>query len=246
MYYFLEQYDALLGALALSFIPIFIWLAFWLTEDWRHPEPRQRLMFAFLAGMVMVYPAIKLQEYALALNGGSQAGLLPVWALTEEALKLVAASATVLWFRYADEPIDMPIYMITVALGFAAVENALFILHPLIANTIIDAAQLGGVRFIGATLIHVVCSALIGTLLAYTFYKSYFSKILACGIGVILAGVLHAFFNFLILNVGVERGMTALLAIWMSTIFILVMLEKIKFLHRPAWWESLSPKQLKL
>ena len=54
-----------------------------------------------------------------------------MWVIIEEVLKYSAALMVVLWHKAVDEPIDVIIYMITIALGFSALENALFIFNPL-------------------------------------------------------------------------------------------------------------------
>ena len=57
--------------------------------------------------------------------------------------------------------------------------------------------------------------------------------------GLILATSLHAFFNLLIITTGAERILTVFLGVWVSIIFVLIALERIKVIHRPAWWEKI-------
>lgn len=235
---YIQLAQAALGAVSMGFVPIVVWLVFWLFEDWRHPEPRQRLLMAFLIGMCAVIAVLPLQKIANDLLPLS-IPLLFIWASIEELMKFLFASAVILWQRSVDEPIDFPIYMITVALGFAAVENSLFLFSPLYAGNFVESAITGDLRFIGATLIHILGSAIIGGALALTFYRSFVDKVFYTVSGVILACVLHAFFNFLIIQTEAGRVLTVFLGVWVAIIFMLLVLERIKLIHRPAWWEKI-------
>lgn len=222
----------------MGFLPVLIWLAFWLFEDMKHPEPRRRLLMAFLTGMVAVIAVLPLQKFAadqLPLG----LGLLLVWAGIEEVMKFALAWVVVLRDRAVDEPIDYAVYMITVALGFAAIENSLFLFSPLLMGHTLEGMITGDLRFIGATLIHVLGSAVIGTLLALSFFRSRGDKLWYAACGVILATVLHAFFNLLIITTGAEQILTIFLGVWVGIIMILLVLERVKLLRRPAWWEKI-------
>ena len=130
-------------------VPALFWLWFWLREDKERPEPYTMIALAFIAGMMVVPLALPLQKYALDLYTGDN--LIFVWVIIEEVLKYAAALIVVLWHKAVDEPIDVIIYTITIALGFAALENALFIFNPLVAGEITNTLLTGMFRFLGAT-----------------------------------------------------------------------------------------------
>ena len=90
----------------------------------------------------------------------------------EEVFKFAAAYFVALRARVYDEPLDAIIYLVTVALGFSALENALFLWGPLKEGDILRTIVTGDLRFIGATLLHTLSSATIGIALALSFYKS--------------------------------------------------------------------------
>lgn len=228
---------AALGAAGIGFMPVLLWVVFWLFEDWKHPEPRKRLIMAFLTGMLTVAVVLPIQATA---NEFLPLGptLLFVWALIEEALKLAMAWIFVLRSRAVDEPIDFPVYMITVALGFAAVENTLFLITPFAAGNLLESAVTGDLRFIGATLIHVLGSAIIGGALAFSFFREPAQKLWYATVAVILAATLHTLFNLLIITTGAGRILTVFLGVWVGIIFVLLALERIKLLRPPAWWEK--------
>jgi RsiW-degrading membrane proteinase PrsW (M82 family) len=121
--------------------------------------------------------------------------------------------------------------MVTVALGFSAVENALFLLNPLAQSNIAQTIITGDLRFIGATLLHTLSSATIGIALAFSFYRGRAGRLLAAGCGLILAVALHTLFNFFILGSGSGATFWVFLVIWLGIIAILLGVERVK---RPA------------
>jgi len=146
-------------------------------------------------------------------------------------MKYLAARFTVLRRREDDEPIDPVIYMVAVALGFAAVENTLFLLSPLSGNTLLESVLTGNLRFVGATLLHVLSSAAIGVALGLAFYKSEAAKRVYAFFGVIIATFLHGAFNFFILNTPEEHLLRTFGFVWIGLIALLAVLEYIKRIH---------------
>jgi RsiW-degrading membrane proteinase PrsW (M82 family) len=207
-------------------IPALFWLWFWLREDKAKPEPLLLIAITFIAGMAVVPLALPLQKYAIDLYHG--ANLILVWVIIEEVLKYAVALAIVLWNKAVDEPIDMVIYMVALALGFAALENALFVLNPLAAGDYLNSALTGSFRFLGATLLHVLASGTVGVFLAFSFYKSTAKKLLAGSLGLCLAIVLHALFNFFIMDASGETILGVFLFVWFGIIILFLLFEKIK------------------
>ncbi|OGN00719.1 MAG: hypothetical protein A2651_02980, partial [Candidatus Yanofskybacteria bacterium RIFCSPHIGHO2_01_FULL_42_12] len=157
---------------ALGLAPSLVWLSFYLRRDC-HPEPKYLLTKAFLMGIIVSPLAILLQlgfselknvfDYTI-FNQGSPSFFL--WSsLVEEFLKFFAVFLVVMRNPEFDEPMDGMIYMISAALGFAAIENMLvmFTLMPDGAGTALSTLAL---RFVGATLLHALSSGLIGYFLA--------------------------------------------------------------------------------
>jgi len=216
-------------------IPALFWVWFWLREDNRHPEPYILLAISFIAGMAVVPMVLPLQKIAIDLYTG--ANVILVWVIIEELLKYAAALAIVMWNKEVDEPIDMVIYMIMIALGFAALENALFIFNPLIAGDYLNSALTGSFRFLGATLLHVLASGTIGVFLALTYYRSKTVQVVSGTVGLFIAIVLHALFNFFIIDASGETILGVFLFVWMGIILLFLLFEKIKQLecaHNPS------------
>ena len=119
--------------------------------------------------------------------------------------------------------------MITIALGFSAVENTLFLLTPLAHDEFVTAMITGNFRFFGATLLHLLSSSVIGVALALSFYKQHAMRINYAIIGVILAIILHTTFNLFILNSSSGNGIIKIFAfVWLGIVILLLFFEKIK------------------
>lgn len=211
-------------------IPAIFWLWFWLREDNEQPEPYFLIAIAFIAGMAVVPLVFPLQK--LAIEYYQNVELFIVWVIIEELLKYSAALILIFWNREVDQPIDLIIYMIAIALGFAALENALFVFSLLLNGDYFNSAVIGGFRFLGSTLLHVLASGTVGVLMALAFYKSQPIRVLFGSIGLFLAIVLHALFNFSIMETRGGTFLAVFLFVWMGIMILFLLFEKIKLLER--------------
>ncbi len=199
----------------LSLLPGFAWLVFYLQED-LHPEPKRLIAFVFIVGMASAWFALAaeiLLRYLIV--GATSSGLpqflktalisTPVWllilALTEEVVKFGAAYLAIHKNPEFDEPIDAMIYMVVVALGFATVENLGALSGEASQTAILSSTfTLTSLRFVGATLLHTLTSAIVGFYWALGLRMMKTSRYLFAGL--VLATVLHGIFNYFILIYG--------------------------------------------
>ena len=216
-------------------LPALIWLWFWLKEDRRHPEPRSLLAFVFALGALAVIPAYLIerqlyQYFSFRLDDKTWllAGVL-IWAAVEEALKLLMVYFAAFHHRDYDEPVDAMVYMITAAIGFAALENTLFIWSAMQESSVGLAFLLtGNFRFLGATLVHIVSSAALGGMLGLAFYRNRANKLAYFIWGLILAIVLHAIFNYFIIISEAEHILRIFAVLWLAVVFIILFFERVK------------------
>ncbi len=221
-------------ALLIGLIPAIFWLWFWLKEDRSNPEPKWLIIRVFALGGLMIIPAFLLQkEMHPGVNielAENLVWLIVIWSVIEEVLKFLAAYFGGLRSRHFDEPIDAMIYLITAALGFVAIENTLYALGALQSDgiTSLSFVLMGNLRFIGATVVHVVASALVGGMIGLAFYGSTWKKLIYIVVGLGGATALHSFFNYTIIK-GVESDLFKIfLLFWFLALMIILFFEKIK------------------
>ena len=208
-------------------LPSLLWLWFWLKENNLHPEPRRLLATCFFFGMVAVLLAFPLQ-YFVSLVFTDDLHRYVLWAVIEEILKFGVVYFIIISKQQMDEPIDALIYMITSALGFSALENTFFMLKAINTSTVVSTIITGNLRFMGALLLHVVCSALVGFMIALAFNSSRGAKAVAAFIGIVIAGTLHATFNLAIINGTTSSTMQAFAWVWGGVIVLALLFEEVK------------------
>jgi RsiW-degrading membrane proteinase PrsW (M82 family) len=242
-----DNNTTVLFALVGGIVPAIIWLAFWLAED-KHPEPKFLIGATFLAGMVIVPLVAFLERNFVTLydpsffdliNGNieevriSFQHFITVFGTAgiEELFKFLAAFLIISLHRKSfDEPIDAVEYLITAALGFAALENVLYLYSGVSVwgNTVGGALFDNNLRFIGATILHVTSSGLAGVFIALSFYKRKKIMIEYALMGLLTATLLHTFFNFFIIESRLSSPITIFSLMWAVAIVLLFLFERIK------------------
>jgi protease PrsW len=208
-------------------LPSLLWLWFWLKEDEENPEPGIMLALIFAMGIATVIMVLPIQRFVDGAVGDGAMKLI-LWATAEEALKFLAVVAVLAAAKAANEPIDWPIYLITAALGFATLENTLFVIKPLSIDGTIVALLTGQLRFLGSTLLHTVASGVIGIALGLSFFMGRLGKAMFAFFGFILAVSLHSIFNFFIINKNGSDFMKVFAFLWVATIIVMLLFEKVR------------------
>lgn len=228
--------------LILASLPGLIWLLFFLKKDVL-PEPKRQIIKVFICGFFVSIPVAIFEIYLLeelkTLNLPEKNFLLIkgifVVGLIEELFKYVAARYSVLKSSHIDEPIDIPLYMIIAALGFATAENIIIFCYSQSFAVVSDSLILAFTRFISSTLLHALASGTIGLFLALAFLNTRFRKILVF-IGFSLGILTHALFNFflepsIIKETSGEWGNSAIYSLFIVFFLFIVLslfLKKIK------------------
>ena len=207
-------------------IPSLLWLWFWLRED-ENPEPKGLIAFVFIMGMITVVAVLPIQKLIQA-NISSNEGQLILWASAEELLKYFAVLIILYKTHHANEPIDWPIYLITAALGFAALENALFLIKPFSINETTIGLLTGQLRFLGSTLLHTISSGIIGIAIGLAFYRGKFAKKLFLFVGIVVAIALHSTFNFFIIRNNGNDFLQVFAFLWVASIIVMLLFEKVR------------------
>lgn len=200
----------------LGIIPSFVWLLYYLRKD-LHPEPKKQILRIFLWGAVITIPVLLVQVGSTALldvlipeeltksnNSFNWAKIILQWfiviAFVEELFKFLVVKIKVMGSYVLDEPLDLMLYSVVSALGFAAVENIFYLIKQLsldgspVDDKIMKMILITFVvRFLGATFLHTLCSAIIGYSLAMSICKIK-RGIYVFG-GIILATIFHGLYN---------------------------------------------------
>lgn len=228
-------------------VPSLIWLWFWLKQDKRSPEPTGLIALSFFVGMAVVYFVLPVQKMVVALlpqivdfvdiatsklsivSPDEQTIEVTLWAFTEELAKFAAVFLVAFKSKFFDEPIDAVVYLITAALGFAAMENILYIFKDLTQSGLIEIIGNSNMRFIGATIAHTVSSAIIGIAIAFSFYAPRYIKIFAITISILIASLLHAYFNLSIMESdGTLSTLFVFSQFWVAVVGVIVLIAIIK------------------
>jgi len=173
---------------ALGVFPAIFWLFFFLLESRKHPEPPKIIARVFVAGTIAAVVAagiqllLQLKLLPWGYGTSSLVGFM-IFAFVEETVKFFGAYTAFKSRRRPEAPLDDMIYLITAAMGFAALENVLFLFS--VSGAIV--IQTAIMRSIGATFLHAVASGFTGFYLA----KGRLPE------GLIIATVIHTAFNYL-------------------------------------------------
>ncbi len=206
-------------SIILGFIAPLFWLGFFLFEDREHPEPKFMILIVFLAGILSAFLSLSPEIYLNAkfpqLGLPYQSNLLIPFAFIEEFIKFAVVYLIIKYSKYFDEKVDAMIYMITAALGFAAIENIFNLFNILELHEVI---QVTVIRGIGATLLHAISSGF----LAFYWMRG---KLL---LGLLSATSLHSLFNYLILRIEGDAKIYATLILVIAAFFLFRYFEIIK------------------
>jgi len=211
-------------AFLLGLVPTIFWLFFWLRTDRDRPEPFGLLMLCFILGGLSIFAASTIQ-HAIAPFFTGEIQQMVVWAGIEEVVKFGIFYIIAFYNPHNDEAIDPAIYMIAVALGFAALENIFYIIQPGIVGNMTTSLLTGSMRFFGATLLHTIASAFVGIVIGMTVRKYRSGAVL---IGLAGAITLHATFNFFILKNDTASALQIYGFLWVAAIISHVTLEKLR------------------
>ena len=188
----------------------------------------------FALGSLSVILAVVLERWLvkpsdLASGGLALIAVVLILSAIEETIKDAGAYLGAFRSPHFDEPVDSMIYCITAALGFAAVENILFMASSLNSWVLTwDFLLTGSFRFIGASIVHVVASSIVGGMFGLAFYQSRFKRFISVSAGLGLAIFLHATFNYFIIKSEGGQILHVFIALWLAALLVILFFEKVK------------------
>ena len=177
-----------------TILPFFVLLRYYYTRD-VFREPRSALIRTFLLGFAITVPAV-LVEFGLGAVPLQSFGLIPgalyvafvVAAIPEELLKLWVICGYCTRLDDFDEPMDGIVYGATAALGFAAVENVLYVAE--------GGLVVAAIRSVTSVPMHAMCGAILGYFVAQARFGERRG---AAWKGLGVAVLVHGLYDFAVL-----------------------------------------------
>jgi RsiW-degrading membrane proteinase PrsW (M82 family) len=151
-------------SIAIGAAPSVFLLVFFYLKDRYEPEPRGHVALAIVKGALAILPAW-LGAYGLERSvgrtwlalGGIPARMFEAWVVAgtvEELAKWTVFLTLIYWWEEFDEPLDGVVYGVSLALGFATVENILYVVR--------EGIGVGLLRAIFAVPAHALFGAVMG------------------------------------------------------------------------------------
>jgi RsiW-degrading membrane proteinase PrsW (M82 family) len=186
-------------AFILAAAPALLLVRYYYRQDRARPEPKRLVLRVFIFGVISAFVAIPLEFLA-----GSFQGLFAVHpalyaafkafvvaALVEEYLKLTVVRLFAYRTPYFDEVMDGVVYTVVASLGFACMENILYVMGGTLATALL--------RALTAVPLHATASGLMGYYVGRAkFARSPAAERLLQTRGLLTAVLIHGTYNFLL------------------------------------------------
>ncbi len=201
----------LLSVLAAAIAPGLALLAYFYWKDRYDAEPLSMVIRLFLAGVLIVLPAMVVQRALTQWIGDSPLAFsFVISAGVEELLKFFVLYHMIFNHTEFDEPYDGIVYATSVSLGFATMENVLYaFLEPSTFGTLMVRA-----------LLPVSGHALFGVFMGYSLGKAKFASgrqvRFHLGMALLLPLLWHGAYDYMMLKVSSDW-------IWIAAPFMLLL-----------------------
>jgi RsiW-degrading membrane proteinase PrsW (M82 family) len=182
--------------LLLALAPAIFWLWYFYTRDRYEPEPLPWIVTVYLLGIIITIP-VALVEGIIGLIVTDFLIAVVAAPIVEEYAKFFVVKNTVYRTREFDEPIDGIIYAAAVGLGFATLENIIYVFSSL-ETSFLFAVQTSIVRALISVPGHVLFSAMWGFALGQARFTPGAARDGVVRRGLFMAMLSHALFNFLL------------------------------------------------
>jgi len=189
-----------LSLLALAIGPAIAIMAFVYARDVHDREPFGVLLMSFFWGCFSVVPAIILETILPGLvPGSSGSGILSIAIYTFVIIAFSEEFSKYIFLRYYsyrkrsfNEPFDGIIYMVMVGMGFATIENLMYVFG---ADTPQNQWATAGMRAITAVPAHASFAIVMGYYAGLAKFSKDKEKQLLMQ-GILYATILHGFYDF--------------------------------------------------
>ncbi|HNW79849.1 MAG TPA: PrsW family glutamic-type intramembrane protease [Methanoregulaceae archaeon] len=180
----------------LAVAPAAFWLWYFYNKDRYEPEPLSWILLVYIFGIVVTIP-VAFIEGSLSIIVPEFLIVVLVAPIVEEAGKYLVVKRTVWESLEFDEPVDGIIYAAAAGLGFATLENVIYVFSA-VETSLILALQTGLLRALISVPGHVLFSAMWGYSLGKARFIPQEQRTGVIATGLILAIAFHALFNLLL------------------------------------------------
>jgi protease PrsW len=182
--------------IVLALTPVFVIALYVYLRDKYEKEPLSQLLKALGAGILIVIPVVWIEQVfvhirpPLTIHGQAFYDAFLVAGLTEELFKFLALYFLIWTNRNFNEKFDGIVYAVFISLGFAAIENVMYV------------AQLGAQTGYIRAVVSVPAHALFGIVMGYYFGLARFSKSNTTLIlrALFYPVLLHGIFDFILMS----------------------------------------------
>lgn len=187
--------------LAIAVFPISICLIYIYIRDKYEKEPIKILIFGTCLGALSAYPILKVEQLILMLMPiGSQTfdafyNSFIVASFTEETFKFIILVLVYWRNKNYNEKFDGIVYGVFVSLGFALIENILYVFNPIRGGM-----ETGLARSIFSIPAHGFFGVSMGYYLSISKFEK--GKKIYFVLGFIIPFIIHGLYDFIILNKG--------------------------------------------
>jgi len=180
----------------LAVAPAAFWLWYFYSKDRFEPEPLSWILLVYIFGIVVTIP-VAFIEGVLRLVLSEFLLVVMVAPIVEEFGKYLVVRKTVWESVEFDEPIDGIVYAAAAGLGFATLENVIYVFSAFETSMVL-ALQTVLVRALLSVPGHVLFSAMWGYSLGKARFIPEEQRTGVIATGLILAMAFHSLFNLLL------------------------------------------------
>lgn len=175
--------------------PVVTGIFYMYFRDKYEKEPKSVVMLAFLHGVISTFIIYALGRFIEILYPHRETPFYTAFvssAFVEEIVKFLFLYRVIWKNKNFNEPIDGIVYSVFISLGFAWVENLIYVMHP----------EMGGVATgLGRAILSVPSHGLFGVQMGYYFGKAKFlKKYPNLFLSFIVPYLLHGGYNYFLLG----------------------------------------------
>lgn len=199
----MNQYMGSFALFALAVAPSLLICWYIFKMDKYEREPRLHLFICFLLGIFCTLPAINMETIGRRIIEEDAHNLIRtllfatlVVGFTEEILKFFALMLYAFPRKQFNEPMDGVVYSVMISMGFAAMENILYV-----QGNPTQAWQVAIARAFTAVPAHGLFAVAMGSYVGKAkFMELPIDKLKFCLKGLVIAIILHGFYDFLLIQ----------------------------------------------